>query len=228
MKRYQNSVVLFVSDFHAPYHHPKTLDFLSKINDQFKPDRIIHGGDHSDIYSISNYPTSVEHPDTWHQEVKGLRKFTKDLAEIFPELIICDSNHDARPYRKATASGIPREMILPYSKIIEAPDTWKWVPYYDLTVDADRSNWRFIHTMNGGSAINAAKYLGMSVCMGHWHSRSGCQAFNNGKKTIWGCDSGCFISDKGSPFKYNRTDIGRPIRSCVIIIEGKPQMVMFD
>jgi len=226
-KRFNNNVILFVSDFHAPYHHHKTLDFLSRIKDQFRPDRIVHGGDHADCYSVSDYPKSLEHPDTWTTELKGIRKFTKDLAEIFPDIEMLESNHDSRLYKKARVAGVPRECLVKYLDMINAPPGWRLHSQLDLTVDADRSSWKFVHTINNG-AFGAAKNLGVSVCSGHHHSKSGFQSFNNGKKVIYGVDSGSFISDKGHPYSYNKLDIGRPIRSCVIIIEGKPQMIMME
>ena len=222
--RFDNCRVLFWSDPHFPYHHKDTLSFLSKVKDAYNPDRVICGGDLGDLYSVSNYPTDINHPDSFHTEVKGLRKNVKEVAELFPEQIVCSSNHDDRPYRKSTTAGIPREFLIPYNQVISAPDTWKWVPYYDLTVDADRSQWRFIHTINGGALV-AAKNLGMNVCNGHSHTKFGAQSFSNGKKVLYGVDSGCLISDVGSPFKYQKGDIGRPIRGCVMILDGVPKLI---
>lgn len=223
-KRFNNNSIMVWSDPHAPYHHKDTLSFLKNVRDQFAPDRVICGGDLGDTYNVSSYPKDIDHPDSWSQEIKGLRKFVKEVSDIFPELTVLSSNHDDRIYRRAVISGIPRESIIPYEKLIGAPDTWKWVPYLDLTVDHDRSNWHFAHTITGGS-LNAAKQKACSVCVGHLHTEFGAKAFNSGKKIVYGVDAGCLISDKGSPFKYNKISAGRPIRGCVMIVNGTPQLI---
>ena len=229
MKRYNNDCILVFSDTHAPYNHPASLSFLEKVRDTYQPDRVICNGDLGDIYSVSNYPTDVNHPDTWHQEIKGLRRFVTNLVTLFPFMDVLTSNHDDRIYRKAVASGVPRETIVPYKDIIGTPDPWKWHDRLSITVDYDRSNWTFVHTISTASALHAAKFLGCNVCMGHFHSRFGASAWSpNGKKIIYGVDTGCLISDKGSPFKYNKGDIGRPIRGCVVIKQGVPFLIPME
>ena len=45
--------ILCISDLHAPYHHPDTLDFLDAIRKEYKPDCIVNIGDELDWHSIS-------------------------------------------------------------------------------------------------------------------------------------------------------------------------------
>jgi len=224
MKRYSNNAVLWFSDTHAPYHHKKALEFLGDIASDFQPDRVVCGGDLGDIYSVSNYPNDIDHKDTWHDEVKGLRKFCKKLGALFPKMEVMESNHDDRAYRKSRTAGLPREFLVPYKDIIGASEGWKFHPSLDLTVDSNRSHWHFSHTING-TTISAAKYKGCNVCIGHKHSQFGATAFDTGRKLLWGVDGGCLISDKGSPFAYNKTQVGRPVRGCVMILEGIPHMI---
>ena len=96
MKRYNNNSLLVIGDTHSPYHHKDTLDFVRDAATYYKPDRVIHLGDLLDIYSVSSFPKSVEHKDTWSDELKKGRKFVQDLAKIFPYLEILSSNHDDR------------------------------------------------------------------------------------------------------------------------------------
>jgi len=224
MKRFENNAVLCLGDTHAPYHHKDTLDFLSDVSKYYKPDRVVHMGDVLDIYSVSSYPKSIEHKDTWTDELKKGRKFVQDLAKIFPSLDILSSNHDDRAYKASRISGVPREFLLPYMDVIGAPETWKLKKELRITVDSDRSNWLLAHTLSGGAA-SAAKTLNRSVVLGHSHTKFGATAFNNGSKVLWGVDAGCLISDKGSPFRYNKTQLGRPIRGATIIVNGIPIMI---
>lgn len=221
-KRYNNDTILVFGDIHAPYQHKNTLEFLGDIASTYQPDRIVNLGDLGDIYSVSNYPTDIDHPDSWSNEIKGLRKFVKKLSELFPDQEVLTSNHDDRVYRKSIKSGIPREALIKYEKLIGAPSTWKWHDRLTLTVDSTRERITFAHTMTGG-VFACAKSLGMTTVIGHSHTKFGVQAFSPTKgKIIYGVDAGCLISDKGSPFSYNKGDRGRPIRGCCIIKEGVP------
>ena len=224
-KRLDNERLLILGDSHFPYHHKNTIEFLTKVSEFYNPDRVIHLGDILDIYSVSSYPSDMNHPDSWSDELKKGREMVKRLSELFPKMDILSSNHDDRAYRKSVVSGVPREFLVPYLDVIGAPQGWKIHDRLSITVDSTRDRWLFAHTINGGS-LNAAKQLGLSVCLGHSHSLFGAHAFSNGgNRLLWGVDAGCLISDKGSPYKYNKGNIGRPIRGCCIIESGTPVMI---
>lgn len=221
MKRYNNQRILCFGDPHGPYHHKDTLDFLADVSREYQPDRIFHMGDHADIYSVSSYPKDIHHKDTWTDELKGLRRFTKDLAAIFPKLEMMSSNHDDRVYKASRIAGVPREFLVKYLDVIDAPEGWKLHKDLRVRVESNKQHFHFCHTIAGGS-FSAAKQLGVSVVMGHSHTKFGATAFHNGDHIVWGIDTGCLISDKGSPYKYNKIQIGRPIRGCIMIIDGTP------
>ena len=223
-KRYTNNSILAYGDIHAPYHHPDTLDFLRDVSQAYRPDRIIDLGDDLDMYTVSDYPKDIDHPDNWSSEFKKARKFIQQLGLLFPEQEVLSSNHCDRAYKKSRVAGVPREFMVPFLKVIDAPPGWRLKDYIRLTVDYSREHWLFQHTMVSG-ALSAAKNLGVSVCLGHSHTKFGAEAFNNGEDVVWGVDAGCLISDKGSPFAYNKNQIGRPIRGCVVILEGTPQLI---
>lgn len=223
-KRYENSVVLAFGDTHFPYEHKETFQFLEDIVETYEVDRVIHLGDILDVYSVSAYPTDPDHPDSWTEEIKKARKKVQQLASIFPEMEIMESNHDDRAYKKARLSGIPREYLVPYSKILDAPEGWKWHSELRIRCEETRDFLFFAHTKTGG-ALACAKDKGCTSVLGHHHTKFGMQGFKANKRTIYGVDAGCLVSDKGSPFKYNKGDRGRPIQGCVLIIEGVPMMV---
>ena len=100
-KRYTNNVVLAFGDTHFPYHHKYALEFLADLKSKYEPDRVIHMGDILDIYSVSSFPTDIDHPDSWTQEIKKARKVLKELYKIFPEVDVLESNHDDRAYKKS-------------------------------------------------------------------------------------------------------------------------------
>jgi len=221
-KRYTNDVILAFGDTHFPYEHKDTLEFLADVKATYNPDRIVHTGDILDMYSVSSYPTDIDHKDSWPQELKRARKQLEKLFKMFPTVDVLESNHDDRAYKKSRVAKIPREFLIPFKDVLGAPKGWSWHDTLYLTVDSTRDKLAFRHTMTGGSLI-AAKDLQRTVVLGHHHTKFGAQAFSPKRgKAIWGVDAGCLISDKGSPFKYNKQDRGRPIQGCVIIKEGQP------
>ena len=224
-KRYTNDVILAFGDTHFPYEHKHTLEFLADIKSTYKPDRVVHTGDVLDVYSVSSYPTDIDHPDSWTQEIKKARKQLAELYKLFPDVEVLESNHDDRAYKKSRVAGIPREYLVPFKDIIGAPEGWRWHDQLNLTVDSTREKIHFRHTVTGGALI-AAKDLARTVVIGHHHTKFGATAFKAKNKTVWGVDAGCLVSDKGSPFKYNKGDRGRPIQGCVVIIEGKPVPIL--
>lgn len=225
MKRYDNDIVLAYGDLHAPYQHKHALEFLADINSTYKPERIINLGDNLDMYSVSSFPKDMSHKDTWTDELKKGRKVIAKLAKIFPVQEIMSSNHCDRAYKKSRIAGVPREFMMPYNEVIGAPDGWRWHQDLTITTDSTREQLYFAHTKTGGSLV-AAKDLGCTSVLGHHHTKFGCTAFRPTiRKTIWGVDAGCLISDKGPPFSYNKITRGRPINGLVIIIEGVPQVL---
>lgn len=224
MKRYDNERILAFGCTHAPYEHKDTLDFLNDLSNSYKPDRVVHLGDVFDIYSVSDYPKDISHKDSWTDELKKGRKFVQQLATIFPTLDLMSSNHDDRVYKKSRVAGIPREFMVKYLDVIGAPEGWKLKSELRITVDSTRDHWMFAHIKNGG-ALGAAKALNASVCLGHQHTKFSSSAFDNGRRILWGVESGCLVSDKGSPFKYNKTQLGRPIRGAVMIVGGVPVLI---
>ena len=221
VKRRDNGVVLAFSDTHFPYHHKHTLEFLADIKSTYEPDRVIHCGDLLDIYSVSAYPTDINHKDSWPQEIKKALKILHRFYRIFPEVDIMESNHDDRAYRKSRVAGIPREFLIPFRELVEAPPGWRWHNDLRITIDSTREHLYFAHTKTGGS-LATAKDKGCTAVIGHHHSRFGAVGFKPYKRVIYGVDAGCLISDKGSPYKYNKGDRGRPIQGCIVFIDGKP------
>lgn len=211
-------------DVHAPFHHKNTLDFLNDINNEEKPDRVILNGDFTDSYQFSQYAKSL-HADNVVKELKQMRKITAKLASIFPSLTITDSNHDARLWRKAKIAGIPREVLMPYIKLIGADKyDWKLVPEAKFTVDADRSNWFVQHHM-AGTSINCSKHMVANVVLSHHHTRQGIQRWCGPRADYWGCDTGCLIDESKYAFAYQRLQQGKPCKGALIIEEGNPRII---
>lgn len=225
-KRYNNNKVLVFADQHFPFQHKRTFEFLADIKATHKPDRVVCNGDLSDSYNFSQYAKDMI-ADNLGTEMKGLRKFTAKLHKIFPDLIITDSNHDARLWRKAKVAGIPREFLIPYMKMIgaESYEGWQLVEDFRFTVDADRSKWQVSHWKTG-SAQGTSMKLGRNVVLSHHHTRQGCTRWSPEKgKTLWSVDTGCLIDHKSYAFAYAKANALVQVCGAVIIEEGIPRVL---
>lgn len=219
-KRYDNNCVLILSDTHFPAHHKDALKFLSKLREEYKPDRIIHAGDLLDQYCVSRFPTDPSAKSVL-SELKKAKRAIKQLGLLFPRMDIVSSNHDDRFYQRAMVNGIPREMLIPYMELIDAPPEWKLHTDLKITFNATREHLYVAHTRTGTTA-NTAKALGCNVALGHKHHLSGIQYINQGGSTLWAADVGTLISDKEYFFHYNKLQVNRPIQSVLMIVEGEP------
>ena len=93
--------ILCISDQHAPYHHPDTLDFLAALKKEYKPDCVVNMGDELDWHSISFH----DHHPGLHSpkdELEIAKVFFKELHKMFPKMHVLDSNHGSLVFRKAT------------------------------------------------------------------------------------------------------------------------------
>jgi len=219
-KHYNNNNILFISDTHAPFQHPKVLSFLKAVKEKFNPERVFHLGDLADQYMFSSY-SKIPEADSLSTELRKTRKFVEQLGELFPKMIIVSSNHDDRLYKRSRLAGVPKEMILPYSKLIGS-DTldWRWVNDYTIRLP-NKSHLYMAHT-KGQSTLRLAQTLGMNVIVGHHHNSFGSQYFTTPKGVMWATDCGCLISDDSYAFAYNKMSLIRPTLGCTMVVDSKP------
>ena len=225
MKRYNNSRILCFGDTHSPFHNKGCLSFLKQLKEEYKPDRVIMNGDLSDSYYFSAFTKDCI-AGSFREELLGLRQFSGELHEIFPEMVITDSNHDARLWRKSTQNGIPREMLVTYKEMIGAKKFkgWKQVEDIILTVDKTREPIYIAHT-RAGTTMTCSRQLGMSVVTSHKHNSQGIQFWSNGRKNFFAADTGCLIDHSGYAFAYGRLTVGKPMHGALVIINGVPRIV---
>lgn len=221
MKRYQNNSVLIFGDVHSPVTNKDTLAFLKELKDKYEPDRIICNGDLTDSYNFSSYTRDLSAAKV-SDELKSLRQFTKKLGALFPDMIITDSNHDSRLWRKSTIAGIPREVIIPYKTLIGADNfNWKLVPDITLTIDKTREQVYVAHTRSG-TTFNTSKHMGRSVVLSHHHTKQGIQYWASDYKVHFAVDTGCLIDAASYAFAYDKLNPHRPLLGACILLDGEP------
>lgn len=214
-----NSRVLFISDLHAPYNHPKALNFLQDLKDKYAPTRIISLGDECDKHSLSYHDSD---PDLMSagDELKAAQKTIQALHEIFPEMDVIESNHGSLVWRKAKTHGIPRHYIRPYNEVLGVGDGWKWV--YDLTLDLPNGQKCYVCHGKTTDVTKLSQQMGMCAVQGHYHEKFKIEYWANPTGLYWGMQSGCLVDDESYAFAYNNTNIKRPIIGTSLIIDSKP------
>lgn len=223
MKRYDNKSLLIFGCLHAPYHHPDSLEFLSALKTEYKPDRVLCLGDEVDNNAISFHPSD---PDLFAAgaELKASKKVLKSLEKLFPKVDIVKSNHGSLIHRRVVSAGLPAGLIKSYNKIYGVGSDWKW--HLDLTLTtSDKNQWYFCHGKSSKS-ITLSKSLGLSVAQAHYHNSRSVEPWTNmNNKEIYGCHTGCLIDDTSLAYNYNKSNVFRPVLGALVILDGVPTSI---
>lgn len=209
--------VLVCPDLHFPFHHPDAFRFLKDMRDEFKPDIFVNLGDECDFAALSFHDKNPQMPGA-NDELEQAKECMKKLFKIFPDALVCSSNHTSRSFRAAYKAGIPSQMIKAYKELFEAPPGWSW---HDRIIINDVC---FIHG-DPKSGFNAARQWmieqRMSTCIGHVHGHAGvgysASPFN---QTFW-MNAGCLIDLHALAFRYGNSYAHKGTLGCGIVRGGK-------
>lgn len=216
------SVVLSIPDLHCPFEHEDSVAFLKEVRKIYRPTEVVCLGDEADKHALGDYDTDPDGLTAGRELVKAIEHL-QPIYKLFPEVMVCTSNHTARVYRRAFKSGIPRAYLKEYRDFMEAPNGWEW-----------RDDWEVkgvIYEHGEGftgreGAIKSALGNMQPTVIGHIHSFAGVQFSANKKHLIFGVNSGCLIDAKKYAFAYGKKQKSKPILGCSIIIDGlKPMFI---
>lgn len=222
LKKGQDEVILVFGDLHIPYHREGSIEFLKAVRDKYKPTKVICTGDECDSHAMSFHDTN---PDAMGagDELEDAIGYMKQLYKIFPEVDLVDSNHGSMAFRKALVGGIPLKYIRSMRDILEAPNGWRW--HKDYTYQMKNGQDLFVTHGLKKNSLRLAEQYGCCVAQGHYHTDAAIQYSSSPRQLIWGCSVGCLIDDNSLAFEYNKSNMQRPILSCVVIINGIPQII---
>ena len=204
-----------------PFHNPNTLDFLSDLRREFKPNKVICMGDCLDAHGFSSFnkdPDIAGIKDELEQGKKELKKVFK----LFPKIDFLLSNHTGRYIKKATNAGIPRQLIKNLKEILDAPKDAHWHDYLIY------ENIYFFHGdgfAGQRAPIDMIKQFHMNVCHGHLHSVAGTTYLNLGRETFFCLSTGCLIDPKALAFAYGKEHKEKPILGTGVIVDGSPYFI---
>jgi hypothetical protein len=216
---HDNSRILFISDMHIPYHHPKTLEFLQGLKDRYNPTRVICLGDELDKHALSFHDSDPDLMSAGDELSASLPVIAK-LKEMFPKMDIIDSNHGSMIYRKAKHHGLPRRYIKSYNEVLGVDEGWVW--HNDLTITLPDGQQVYVHHGKSSDAVKTSQTMSMSHVCGHFHESFGVKYWANPNGLFWAMNAGCLIHDKSLAYAYNNSNLKRPIIGTGLVIDGVP------
>ena len=214
--------ILLISDLHAPYHHPDTMEFLQEAKKKYKPTRVICVGDEADKHAMSFHDSDPDLPSAGDELKKAIHALTP-LYKMFPKMDLVDSNHGSMVYRKGKHHGIPRKYLRDYGEVLEAPKGWVW--HNDLVVKLPRRQKLYVTHGVRKDGMKLAQQLGMCTVQGHFHTEFNIKYSSSPTQLYWSMQIGCSIDDKALAFHYNKTTAIRPIIGHGIILDGIPKLL---
>ncbi len=212
------SKILVIGDIHEPVSRKGYLQFCIDMRKKWRCNKTIFMGDVVDWSAISFHASNPEAPgpnDEYNLALAGTQRWYK----AFRRATVIIGNHDARPKRVAESVNIPAKFVRDYADLWETPK-WNWV---QSTV-IDDVFYCHGHGKGGGKtpAWNLAHKMGMSVCLGHYHSRGGINWSANPLRRWFGMDVGCGVDDTAYAFAYAKEQAQRSVLSVGVVLDGTP------
>lgn len=216
--------IMVIGDLHTPYNHKDAMRFLESVRDSYQPDVVVCMGDETDGHAIS-FHDSDPNLDSAGVELEKAKVELEKLHELFPELLICDSNHGSLVYRRAKAHGLPVQYIKKYRDVLfpeHGAPGWSWAEAW--VIDTPLGPVRFQHQVSGDFMLQAA-HERMSLVLGHEHGKFEVKYAASSSALYFGAYAGCLIDRKSMAFEYGRLTRNKPILGCMVITEGNPQLI---
>jgi len=207
---------LVIGDTHIPFEKRKYLEFCKDTQKKYKCKQVIHIGDLIDNHAISFHDTD---PDglAGGREAEIAKKRLVSWKKAFPNLKICEGNHDRLHYRRAFSQGIPKIYMRNYNEIFNLPSTWQWAFKFEI------AGTRYLHgTGKGGkyAHIRWAVDNMQSTVIGHTHTSLGVHYMASDLKMIFAMQVGCGIDAKAYAMQYANIYSQKPTVGCGVVLEG--------
>ena len=216
--------ILVIGDLHEPYTHPDAYQFLKHVRNFYQPDMVVQMGDETDGHAIS-FHDSDPNLDSAGVELEKAKLGLEKLHALFPNLLVCDSNHGSLIYRRAKAHGLPIQFIKKYRDILfpeHGSPKWSWASAWVLNTPLGPV--RFQHQVSGDIMINAA-HERTSLVLGHEHGKFNITFHASSTALYFGAYAGCLVDRKSQAMAYGKLFPKKPIMGCLVITDGCPQLI---
>lgn len=223
--------ILVIPDQHAPYQHPDALRFLAAVKDAFAPDIVVNLGDEVDHHALS-FHDSDPNLDSAGTELEKAKVFVRELHKLYPEQLICSSNHGSLAFRKAKAHGIPVQYLKSYRDVLfpgnvrkvhasDGAPGWSWADQW--IIQTPLGDVMFKHSSSNPTSDAAHERCNLAV--GHAHGKFHVDYCASSDYLYWGATFGCLIDNSALAFAYGKLTKNKPIIGCGVILEGKPVLI---
>lgn len=214
---------LLLSDLQIPFEHPKALEFATYVKRHYKikDENCLCQGDETDGYYGSLYKKDPNANLSAMTEIMITNEKLKEWYAKFPKMKVATSNHGMRWFKKAIDAEIPSVLMRKYEEVIEAPEGWKWAKRWHIK--ASKKEFIMEHGDDWGGQTPAAKaalHYGMSVTLGHHHSKAQIIHHNTGLNAYWSFVTGCLIDFDSFAFNYARAAANKPNIGLGVIVDG--------
>lgn len=211
--------VLVIGDTHCPGMLKGYPAFLSRVQKQYKCNRVVHIGDCVDNAAISYHE---KHPglSSAPEEYRKAKKQVAELYKRFPKMDLLIGNHDALTERQAVTAGLLPEWVKDFNDLWLTPK-WTVHPRFAyLEIDGVRYEHGDAGKMGQFAAVKTSRARFQSLCAGHCHSEAGVWWTANGKARIFGMNVGTGVDHELLQFDYGRRFTAKPIVGCGVVIDG--------
>lgn len=215
--------ILHIPDQHHPYEHPDTLAFLAAVNLAFPIDIVVNAGDETDYHGLSFHDSDPNLDSAGVELEKAKAKLAK-LHDLFPNVLVCNSNHGSMAFRKAKHHGIPVQLLKKYRDVLfpqHGAPGWSWADRW--IVKTPLGPVMFKHASSNPTADAAHERCNLMV--GHNHSKFCVEYAASSDYLYWGATGGCLIDYDAYAFAYGKGFTKKPIIGCTVILEGRPMLI---
>jgi len=213
-----------IGDTHIPYELKGYLEFCKDTFEQWDCDTFIHIGDIIDHHALSFHESEPMLKGA-NGELEDARVHLEPWYKAFPELKICNGNHDLIPARQLKKIGMDADVWMrPLEEVYDMPEGWEIVD----TVEIDGVLYHHGYTSNGvnGFRNDAIKRMCRTVS-GHNHGNAGVSATASHHRLIWGMAVGCGVDVHSMAMVYGKHFLQKPIIACGVVIDGKLPVVEY-
>lgn len=219
-----NSPYLLISDLQVPFESPKALEFCKYVKRHYKipDDQVFNVGDEVDQYWGGLYKKSIVANHTALQEIQESIRSLRAWYDAFPEMKLCTSNHGDRWLRKALEADIHPAMLRDYREVLQAPKSWIWRKNW---ITKSKHPFLIEHGDDYGGEyphIVAMQDNGISVAIGHHHSKAAITYRKTKGFDGWGAVIGCLIDEESYAFEYAKKNRMQQQHSVLLVFnEGR-------
>lgn len=212
---------LAIPDLQIPFENLESLDFIKRVAKHFRipKENMLNLGDEVDFYNLSSYFKDPDALHTVNQEFDEVIEKLHHWYNAFPYMRVCNSNHQARFWKKAVDAQIPSRMLRKYREIIEAPKGWRWAEHWQIKT---KHPFMIEHGC-GYSGVNAHRNAAIdntiSTIIGHLHSKAGISYIKTKGANLWAVNSGALIDEEAYAFAYSKHARHKSVNGCTVVLD---------